>query len=208
MGRALSLLTALLCAMLAQAQADSTWMRYQAGFAFREGVYFNFQAFRTNAPSVPKKDLLTQQGQPVTDLRATNGKLTYPDSTGARVKMDLDDLWGFCDNGVVHVRAGNGFSRIGLMGSISHLLFDATYRDWTAYSYGPVTYTVEVQRFLDMESGAFLPVTAGGLYEVLKRDDLLKQEFDALPKKQRNKEETIFLFMRRYNERHPLYFPR
>jgi hypothetical protein len=59
-----------------------------------------------------------------------------------------------------------------------------------------------------MESGSFLPVTAGGLYEVLKRDDVLKEEFDALSKKQRNKEETIFLYMRRYNERHPLYFPR
>lgn len=208
MKRALLLFSLVITALCVHAQADSTWVRYQGGFPFHEGLYFNFQAFRHNAPSVPKSALLTQQGRPVQDLRSTNGKLTYPDSTGKRVKLVLDNVWGFCDNGVVYVRAGTGFSRIGLMGSLGHLIFDATYRDWGAYGYGTATYNVEVQRFLDMETGAFLPVSAGGLYEVLKRDDVLKQEFDALPKKQRNKEETIFLFMRRYNESHPLYFPR
>ncbi|MBS1580933.1 MAG: hypothetical protein JST66_01910 [Bacteroidetes bacterium] len=189
--------------------ADSTLTRYQPGFPFREGLYFTFAAFRDNAPTVPKDRLTTDQGQRITDLRTTNGKVFYPDSTGERKRLDLDRLWGFCDNGVVYVRAGNGFSRIGLMGSISHLTFDATYRDWGGYGmYGSTTYTVEEQRFLDMDSGAFLPVTAGGIYPVIARDAVLKEAFDALPKKERNKQGTAFLFMRRYNDRHPLYFPR
>lgn len=196
---------------------DTTRVRYQPGFAFREGLYFTFTAFRNNAPTVPKDRLTTDQGQRITDLRTTNGKVFYPDSlpagqagTGERKRLDLDRLWGFCDNGVVYVRAGNGFSRIGLMGSISHLTFDATYRDWGGYGMygGTTTYTVEEQRFLDMDSGAFLPVTAGGIYPVIARDEVLKEAFDALPKKERNKQGTVFLFMRRYNDRHPLYFPR
>jgi len=204
-----ALLALLVCTLPSMVSAqDSTWVRYDGSYAFRDGLYFDFQAFRHNAPSVPKAALLTQQDQPVQDLRSTNGKVTYPDSTGARVKVRLEDLWGLCDNGVVYVRVGDGFSRIGMMGSISHLMFDASYRDWGTYGYGTRTYTVEVQRFLDMETGAFLPVNAGGLRAVLQRDADLVQEFDALPKKQRGKDEAIFLFMRRYNERHPLYFPR
>lgn len=207
-------LLALLLAMGVRAQVgppatDTTLVRYQGGFAFHEGLYFDFSDFRNNRPSVPKSALTTDQGQRVSDLRGTNGKVFYPDSTGERKRLDLDRLWGFCDNGVIYVRAGNGFSRIGLMGSISHLTFDATYRDWGTYGmYGSTTYTVEEQRFLDMGTGAFLPVTAGGIYPVIARDEVLKEEFDALAKKVRNRTETVFLFMRRYNERHPLYFPK
>lgn len=191
------------------AQPDSTWVRYQSGYVFKDGLYRDFQAFRNNAPSVPKAQLRTVQGQPVTDLRNTNGKLVVPDSTAEGQRIDLYDLWGFCDNGVVYIRAGNGFSRIGMMGSISHLTFDATYRDVRPYTYGGgMNYTVEEQRFLDLTTGGFLPINAGGIREVLQRDPILLEEFDALPKKQRNKDETVFLFMRRYNDRHPLYFPR
>lgn len=205
--RLLLLLTVL--AGNASAQPDSAMVRYQGGFEFHNGIYFDFRSFRNNAPSVPKAELTTDQGQPVTDLRNTNGKLYYPDSSGKRTKIDFDRIWGFCDNGVVYVGAGDGFSRIGLMGSLSHLVFDATYRNLDPYMFnGETSYTTEVERFLDMDSGAFQPVSADGLYTVISKDPVLKEEFDALPKKQRNKRETIFLYMRRYNDRHPLYFPK
>lgn len=205
--RVLPLLIGLLVPVFLAAQPDSTWVRYQPGYAFKDGLYRDFQAFRNNAPSVPKSHLRTVQGQPVTDLRSTNGKLVVPDSTGEGKRIDLYDIWGFCDDGVVYVRAGNGFSRIGLMGSIAHLTFDATYRNMDPYNYyGTASYTVEEQRFLDMATGAFLPITSGGLYEVIQRDDVLKEEFEAIPRK-KCKNEVLFLFMRRYNDRHPLYFP-
>jgi len=207
MRNALPLLFAVLT-VTAAAQTDTTMVRYQGGFEFHDGIYFSFQSFRDNAPTVPKEKLTTDQGQPVTDLRNTN-KVYYPDSTGKRAKIDFDHIWGFCYDGVVYVGAGDGFSRIGLMGSISHLVFDATYRNLDPYMFnGNTSYTTEVERFLDMATGALLPVTADGLYTVLKTDPVLKEEFDALPKKQRNKQETLFLYMRRYNDRHPLYFPR
>ena len=193
-------------AVYAQQAGDS--VRYTGGYEFNDGIYLNFQAFRNNTPSIPFAALTTAQGQRVTDLRSTNGKLFYPDSTGQQVRLDLDRTWGFCDKGVVYVRAGNDFSRIGLMGSLAHLVFDATYRNFDPYMMGgSSSYTVEEQRFLDMATGAFLPVSASGIQPVLARDAILKEEFEALSKKERKKPETIFLFMRRYNDRHPLYFP-
>ncbi len=193
--------------MHAQERRDS--VRYSGGFVFHDGIYLNFQAFRNNAPSIPMEALTTAQGQRVADLASTNGKLLYPDSTGTPTRLDLDRTWGFCDNGVVYVRAGNGFSRIGLMGTLAHLVFDATYQNFDPYMFnGGSSYTVEEQRFLNMETGLFLPVTAGGIDQAISGDAILKEDFDALSRKQRNKPETVFLFMRRYNDRHPLYFPK
>lgn len=198
-----------ICAGNVQAQEERDSVRYSGGFEFRDGIYLDFRSFRNNAPSIPFAALTTAQGQRVTDLRSTNGKLFHTDSTGQSVRLDLDRSWGFCDKGVVYVRAGNGFSRIGLMGSLAHLVFDATYRNFDPYMMGgSTTYTVEEQRFLDMATGAFLPVSASGIHTVIARDAVLKEEFDALSKKERKRPETIFLFMRRYNDRHPLYFPK
>jgi hypothetical protein len=199
----------LLAAMLPGRAWAQDSVRYSPDYRFREGIYLDFAAFRHNAPSIPMAALTTAQGRPVQDLRSEGGKLFHPDSSGQRVRLDFDRVWGFCANGVVYVHAGNGFSRIGLMGALAHLTFDATYHDLDPYSVnGTATYTVEEQRFLDMATGQFLPVTAGGIYRAIARDAVLKEAFDALRKKDRNRPETLFLFMRRYNDRHPLYFPR
>ncbi len=201
--------TLLVCSMLmAHAAMAQDSVRYSGGYVFKDGIYFNFQAFRGNGPSVPLEAISTAQGQRIADLRSAGGKLFFTDSSGGRTRLDMDAIWGFCDKGVVYVRAGNDFSRIGLMGALAHLVYDATYRNYDPYMMGGGTaYTVQEQRFLDMATGAFLPVSAAGLYTVIARDAVLKEEFDALKKKERNRPETLFLFMRRYNDRHPLYFP-
>lgn len=191
---------------------DTTRILYDGGFDFREGVYFGFEDFRANRPTVALKDLLSDQGKTAGDLRQSNGKLFYMDSTGTKQRIDLDRTWGFCNRDVVYVRIGDGFSRIGLMGSVAHIVYDNTYRNWgyygSAYGMGPSSTTVQEQRLLDMSTGSFLPVTGGGIYLAILHDEELVAEFEALPKRERNRDETIFRFMRRYNERHPLYFPK
>ncbi len=197
---------------LEYAQRDTSLIQYDGGFDFREGIYFGFDDFRANRPSVALKDLRSDQDKPVPDLRQSNGKLFCTDSTGTRQRIQLARAWGFCNRDVVYVRIGDGFTRIGLMGSIAHLVFDNTYRSWGAYDpvfgTGPYTNTVQEQRLLDMGTGDFLPVNDGGIYRAIQRDDILRAEFEALPKKERRSDVTVFRFMRRYNERHPLYFPR
>jgi hypothetical protein len=194
------------------AQQDTSLVRYQPGFAFREGVYFGFEDFRDNRPSVLRKDLLDKDKRPVPDLRQSDGRLFYTDTTGTQQAVDMERIWGFCDHNVVYVRSGNGFNRIGMMGSLAHLLFDVTYSNWggyySMYGYGTNTYTVQEQRVLDMESGAFLPVSMSGILPAIERDRILLEEYSTLSKKERRAEETVFRFIRRYNERHPLYFPR
>jgi hypothetical protein len=66
---------------------------------------------------------------------------------------------------------------------------------------------VQRQYVLDMDSGLFAEFDPETLDRVLARDEVLHAEWRALDRKQQ-KREALYLFLRRYNERHPLYFPR
>lgn len=191
------------------AQADTLWVPYHGGMDLHDGVYTGFQAFRTNTPTVPIERLRDDQGLPVRDIRAVLSKLYFQPDSGARQVLKTAQLWGFCQNDVIYVGAGNGFYRIGMMGSLAHMVFEQSYRDWDPYMYpyGGVTRTILAQQLVDMETGAFLPFTASGIDQALQHDAVLLEEFRALPKKQRNSDEALFRFLRLYNERHPLLFP-
>ena len=191
---------------------DTSLVVYDSGFPFREGVYFGFEDFRDNRPGVALKDLLDEEKRPVDDLRQSDGKLYRTDSSGTARPIDMDRIWGFCERNTVYVHIGNGFNRIGLMGSIAHIVYDQTYSSWGGYygmyGMGPTTTTVQEQRLLDMASGDFLPVNATSIAQAISTDPELLAKYESLPRKERNATETVYRFMRLFNERHPLRFPR
>ncbi|MBK9176222.1 MAG: hypothetical protein IPM46_07775 [Flavobacteriales bacterium] len=205
------LLLAILCSGSAamHAQMDTVWVPYHGGMDLREGVYLDFRAFRLNAPSVPLARLRDDQGQPVTDVRSVLSKLQQLTDSGIVQRLRMDRIWGFCHNDAVYVAAGNGFYRIGLMGSLAHMVYEQNYRDWDPYlyGYGTVTRTVLVQQLIDMETGRVLPFNAAGMDAALTHDPVLQEEFRNLSKKQRNGNEALFRFLRLSNERRPLLLP-
>ncbi len=192
-----------------RAQTDTLWVPYTAGMPLREGVYLDFRSFRLNTPSVPLSRITDDQGIAVSDLRTVLSRLHYRTESGVLETIRIDRVWGFCQRGVVYVAAGNGFYRIGLMGSLAHMSYEQSYRDWDPYLYGAgtVTRTVLIQQLIDMENGQAIPFNAAGMRNALATDPRMQEEFDALPKKQRNREEALFRFLRLFNERHPLLFP-
>jgi len=198
-----------LVALAASGQADTLWVPYQGGMDLRDGIYLDFRAFRMNTPSIPSSRILDQQGLPVSDLRTVLSRVHYRTDSGSIQKLRMDRIWGFCQNDVVHVAAGNGFYRIGLMGSLAHMVYEVNYRDWDPYLYGPGTIvrTAVVQQVIDMETGRALPFTAAGMDAALAHDPVLQEEFRALPKKKRNSDEALFRFLRLYNQRRPLLLP-
>lgn len=198
-----------LASIALSAQQDTSWVTYRGGMDLREGIYRDFRSFRLNAPNIPLDKLRDDQGLPVNDIRQSLSKLYFHPDTGERKRVNVDRIWGFCHNDVVYVSAGNGFYRIGLMGGLAHMAFEQSYRDWDPYlyGYGTVTRTVLLQQLIDMETGATLPFNASGMDAGLVHDPVLLEEFRNLPKKQRNRDETLFRFLRMYNERHPLLLP-
>lgn len=202
-----------LCFLLlnvAHAQVDTSWVQYYGGMELRDGVYANFQAFRSNAPTVRIEALSDDQGLPVRDIRRAVSKLYYQPDSGERKMIRKENLWGFCQNNAIYIAAGNGFYRIGLMGSLGHMVYELSYNDWDPYMYpyGSVTRTAVMHQVLDMGTGEFLPFTAAGMDRALVHDPILQEEFRSLPKKQRNSNEALFRFLRIYNQRNPLRFPK
>src|SRR5690606_11823097 len=60
--RLLSPLITLLFPIVLLAQDTVQLEPYTGAFTFNEGIYFNFEAFRHNKPSVPKENLRNAQG--------------------------------------------------------------------------------------------------------------------------------------------------
>lgn len=232
MKRSLFLLFGLLLAPALSAQVDTTagaveeewveseeeiveendWVEYVGGFDFREGVYRTWREFRLNAPSLPLEAFRRSDGQPIEDFRRHEGRLFILNDSTKNLEVYRGPMWGFCSRNVVLVAAGIGYNRIGIMGSLCHLTYE--FMTPTAESMGrsfvsgvPQMGTGVAQALLNMETGEMTGYDAASLRAAISGDGLLLTEFDALPKRKRNKPETLFQFLRRYNQRNPLRFP-
>ena len=198
------------CSGFLAAQQDS--LQYIQGFSFQQGIYLNFEQFRTNHP-VPKSDIVFDADTSRLDfikLALSKDNVQWRDSSGNIQTTKLISLWGYSENNAVYIRMGYSFNRIMVIGSICH---------FTAYvtnymSTGPGTYPNQqygapvesLQQFvLDMKTGATYDFNSNTMLYLLSRDPQLYGEFSALKKRKRR--EQIFIFLRKYNERHLLYFP-
>ncbi|MCB0794728.1 MAG: hypothetical protein KDB88_08330 [Flavobacteriales bacterium] len=191
------------------AQVDTMWVVYSPSLELASGIYRDFKEFRMNKPGILPDDLVDERGVPIGDLRTHEGEVLVRTHQGTTVPLDLDDLWGYSARGVVFLRFEDRFFRIGWMGSLAHVLLERTVTDMNMMwdPYGPRTYTVESQFVLDMSTGRLLPFNEVTLERALLRDAVLHDEFLALNKKQKRKDEVLFGFLRRFNERNPLLFP-
>ncbi|QQR85231.1 MAG: hypothetical protein IPJ76_11460 [Flavobacteriales bacterium] len=191
---------------------ENDWVEYVGGFDFREGVYRTWREFRLNAPSIPLEAFRRSDGQPIEDFRRHEGRLFILNDSTKNLEVYRGPMWGFCSRNVVLVAAGIGYNRIGIMGSLCHLTYE--FMTPTAESMGrsfisgvPQMGTMVAQALLNMETGELTGYDAAALRAAISGDGQLLAEFDALPKRKRNKPETLFQFLRHYNQRNPLRFP-
>ena len=204
------LLVCLFCVAVVAAQSDS--VMYVQGFAFKEGIYLSFEQFRTNSP-VPKNVLVSSEDSTRMDyLRMVLSKewIQWRDTSGQLHNMKVSSLWGYSENKVVYIRYNYVFNRISVIGKICHF---TSYE--TNYMYtGPGTYPNQQygtpvesmqQYILDADSGRVYAFNPDNMSLLLRRDPQLYNEFSGLRKKQ--KRDQMFMYLRKYNERHLLYFP-
>lgn len=187
-------------------------LAYGNGFRFRDGLYFTFQQFRSNHP-LPKSKIVTNYDTTALDFfrkLVTAKSITYIDSAGKQQEINPARLWGFCENNAIYIRYNADFNRVVIIGSICH--FTSLYT--TYMSTGPTNaagtmYGTPVenmqQYMIDMQTGAVLDYNVANLMLLLQRDKELYAEYMALRKSKRKK--LMFLYLRKYNERNPLYFP-
>lgn len=198
------------------AQGTQNLKEYTPDFKFKEGIYLNFDQFKSNSP-LPKSRIIAKIDHNDIDYFSkllAFESVSYFDEFGIQQTIKVYDLWGYCRKGMVFINWQGDFSRIPVIGSIC--FFAATINvssnkfadPFDPYGgFGSIeTPHEETRQFLiDFETGQVLDFYYTTVEEILKRDEALYSDFKAL--KKRKKKQMTFLYIRRYNESHPLYFP-
>ena len=150
----------------------------------------------------------------------TKNKIYYFDNIGNKNELSSKNIWGYSRNGAIYIKIEDGYYRITLIGSICH--FVATHTSYpnaygSPYYYNPYldpymsgasSYpnTEMRQYIMDFATGRVLEYSVEGIEILLMSDTELYDEYMALSKKK--KKQLIFVYIRKFNERNPLYFPK
>ncbi|KPK86419.1 MAG: hypothetical protein AMS27_05115 [Bacteroides sp. SM23_62_1] len=207
-------------------QADTTGMiRYTPEFEFTDGIYLSFEQVRQNNP-ILKSRLITNVDYTSKDFfeQVLDNRFVYFfDHVGMKQQVRTSDIWGFSRNGVLYIAMDEGFYRITIIGRICHFVatvttYDSRYYDPYYYNpyyynnyyrYGgyPATYSSNELRqyLLDFDSGEIMDYNRDNLEILLMKDPELHDEYSQLRRKK--KKQLKFLYLRKFNERNPLYLP-
>jgi len=164
-------------------------------------------------------------------------KIYFYDEMGIRQEIEKSSVWGYSRNGVLYVQMQNNFSRVTFVGSISHFVADIVSYDSRYYNspygygyydpyyyypysyygyYNPYSYyspyyrnsmtRSDVKQFIfNFEDGKVMDFDLDNTKLLLMKDDQLYEEFMRLPRNK--KRDLMFVYIRKYNERNPLYIP-
>ncbi len=190
------------------AQGDS--VAYTHEYEFDEGVFLTENQFKQNNP-IPKLSIVSDYPKSQSDFLdevITQKNITFKDASGKEQKVETATIWGYCKNRTIYLNFNKEFSRLNVIGSLCY--FTATvrtvspFRDPMNYNYGMNTTYDELRQFVyDTETNEVLDFNVKNMETLLMRDSLLHNQFMAL--KKRDKPDAIFIYLRKYNERHPLY---
>ncbi len=201
--------------------------KYTPDFMFKDGIYINFSQVKMNNP-MPASRIVSDTPHDDPDFynKLLNLKrITYFDDFGVQQSLSVDNIWGFCRNGIIFIKVGNGFSRVTVIGNICHFVanittYNSRYYDpyyynpyyynpysYNRYGYNPGSYsTTEMKQYLiDFETGKIVNYDERNLEVLLMKDPELHDEYAAL--KRRKKKQLKFLYIRKFNERNPLFVP-
>ena len=197
-------------------------VKFTPDFVFNEGFYIVFDQVKKNVP-IPPARLITDFDYTDPDFfnRVLDGKrISYFDQFGIRQETEVNKLWGFSKNGALYIRIGEVFNRVTFIGSICHFVATITTynsRYYDPYYYNPYSYyrymstpssysSSEMKQFIiDFDTGKVLDYTVDSVEVLLMKDPELYDEFVSLRKKK--KKQLKFMYIRKFNEKNPLYLP-
>ena len=206
-------------------------IRHTTDFRFREGFFLNFEQVKNNRP-IPKSRILTSidhRSNTFFDQITESRTITYFDDFGNSQDFETNRLWGYSKNGILYINIQGNFNRITIVGSICHFVatittFTSRYSSpyhspygfspyshgygYSSFGYGsPGHRTTELRQFLlNFETGQVFEYDTRSVKLLLMPDPELHDEYTSL--RNRRQQQLRFNFVRRFNERHPLYIPK
>ncbi len=120
-------------------QEQDGMIKYTPDFRFTDGIYIDFNQVKNNSP-VLKTKIITFVDYNSKDFFSkllVEKEISYYDDPGVKKEAGKDDLWGYTDNGIVHIQIQGNFSPLTFMGKICHVIAEIKLND-TIY-YDPAT---------------------------------------------------------------------
>lgn len=183
---------------------------------FKDGLYLNFNQVQTNKP-IPKIQIRTSIPYSDIDFFEELIKqefIVFYDQLGNSQKVKTEQIWGYCNRGSVYINLHDDFNRIPVLGSLSHFTATFTYTEYQSpyqYSsyydryYNTQQNKTELRQYiLDFKTGKIYDFNYKAMEAVLAEDPDIMEEYSKLSK--RKKRKLKFLYLRKYNEKHPLTF--
>jgi len=211
----------------AEQDQEPVMVKYSPDFKFRDGIFANFESVKRNNP-IPPARIVTDEDlfdrdfyEKITLLK----EMVIYDANGVKKVLETEDIWGYSRNGILYINVGSAFHRISFMGSICHFVATVTTYNpnyYDPYSYNPyysnsyyynrysmpqstVAHSDLRQYLLDFETGDILEYDVESVGVLLMKDPELADEYQSL--RNRKKKQMKFVYIRLFNEKHPLYFP-
>lgn len=190
---------------------------YSKDFRLYEGLYLSYQDFRYNWP-ISKDKIITNINKDQLDFYTKlieEEYIEYKERDGSVTKIKSEKVWGYCQNNIIFINLDKNFYRIPVFGAISNFLgtvevinYSSGYDPFMNVPVGNTSIkTREIRQFLfDFYSGEITPFSIEKLEEYLKRDEAIYKEFSELSKKK--KKDLATKYIRMYNEKHQVYFPK
>lgn len=198
--------------------ASDSLILYTTEYKFTDGIFPDFESVKRNTP-IPKGRIITDYNFDDNNFFeniTTQNKIYYFDNLGNRLEIKSKNIWGYSKNSTLFINIDDGFYRITLVGSICHFIayqtydnygsspyYNPYYSNYPYYSGNPSTSTELKQYLLDFNTGRILPYDVEGVEVLLIPDPELHDEFMQLSS--RKKKQLKFVYIRKFNERNPLY---
>lgn len=196
------------------AQIDTSQMfRYTPSSILKEGVYLTFENFIKQKP-IPFENIRTVNKETSIENLLKQKVFYYTDASGFTKEIESRSIWGYVLNNALFVYYNKDFFRVSYLGSIAHFIATQTIRNYVnpydpyyGYYYPYPTHSYEttqlIQNIIDFKTGKIYPFTPDAVLALISDDNELFNEYSQLKKKK--KRELMFLYIRKYNEKHPLY---
>ena len=184
---------------------------YTKDLQLKDGLYVSFTDLRSNNP-ILKSNIITNYNKTALDFfkqELSKTEIKYLDSSKTERTIKTSKLWGYCSENNIYINYGREFSKVMVVGSICHFtaIMEVRLGGTGYYQNAPATINsgYEYEQFVfDFNSGQILAFEVANMEALLKPDDVLYNEYMLLKKKK--KRELMFFYLRKYNEKHPIYF--
>ncbi len=199
---------------LSYAQTDSnSFFIFTPSANLKEGIYLSFDKFINQQP-LPFENIINYSQEINKEKLFKQKSLYYTDNFGLTKEIEVRTIWGYVTNNALYVYYNKDFYRVSYLGTIAHFIATQTIRNYATpydpyygYYYPYPTHSYEttqlVQNIIDFKTGKIYPFTPEAILALISDDTELFNEYNQLKKKK--KRELMFLYIRKYNEKHPLY---